>query len=101
MAQRRLPHRPPRLPPTGSCFAPQVGSYNSTQNVRIEDGAHFDINLRLPPYSLDRPLAVFYEASAPGPAKFMLLYSAEQLRQQDFAAMRLRCAFPQACPECP
>lgn len=69
--------------------------------MRIEDGAHFDINLRLPPYSLDRPLAVFYEASAPGPAKFMLLYSAEQLRQQDFAAMRLRCAFPQACPECP
>lgn len=77
-----------------------IGSYNSTQNVAIQDGAHFDINLRLHPYSLGPPLAAFHEASAPGPPKFMLLYSAEQLSRQDYAAMRLRCAFPQACPGC-
>ncbi|KAL4424079.1 hypothetical protein ABPG75_001380 [Micractinium tetrahymenae] len=78
-----------------------VGSYNSTANVQIENGAHFDINLKAHPYNLDRPLAVFPEASAPGPPKFMLLYSVEELRKQDFAAMQLRCAFPQACPGCP
>lgn len=67
----------------------------------IEDGGYFDINLRVHPYNLDSPLAVFEEVSAPAPTKFMLLYSVEELRKQDFAAMQLRCAFPQACPECP
>ncbi|PSC73524.1 glycosyl transferase [Micractinium conductrix] len=78
-----------------------VGSYNATTNVDIEDGEYFDLNLRRPPYNLDKPLAVFAENNPQFAPKFQLLYSIPELAKQDFAAMKLRCAFPQACPDCP
>ena len=73
-----------------------LGSYEqASHNSRIEVGAYYSINLKLPPFQLgDGVLRTFNEHTwqAIGEHdKNMLLISGEFLRSRDFDAMRRGC----------
>lgn len=69
-----------------------VGSYDSSPNIRIQSGEYFHINLRLPPFSLSEPQAVYSENTPGEINKLQLLYSGAYLQKQDFDAMKAGCA---------
>lgn len=69
-----------------------VGSYDADPNKNIQPGDYFDINLRLPPFSLSKPDAVLSEETPGEINKLQLLYRISEIAKQDFESMHRGCA---------
>lgn len=69
-----------------------VGSYfdNFIENINIEIGQEFLINLTKPPFNLNKYIRIYFESNYIGPRKSLILYDiANYLSKVDFNKIRI------------